>query len=118
MTKEDCKKTPSPEVQWAEKYQNAELTPANFYILESYHTDWDYLIHKLAQSHPGSVIGMLFNGQTPVYYAPKDGYTDAEIGKLVGMAPEIVHKATVFRLKPLGNQKCWEKPTVDYFGEA
>ena len=119
-------KVPVKKVEPEEEEQSFSLdkypTSEDYFIIETYHDDWVYVVGKFLQAHKGYKIkeGFMIVGQggTPTYFLAKSYFKADEIGKLLGITPEVAMTAKVLKLRPMGKQEDWQKPTVDYIGEA
>lgn len=96
-------------------------TPKDYYILEVYSLDWVWMINKFFQKnkHLKPEDGFVAqSGDWPIYFFRKDAVTAEQIAGILGATAEEVTKSQSIQLKRLGDQTKWEKPTVNYFGEA
>lgn len=91
------------------------------FILETFSKDWDIILSRLVRTKAVPMndgFMWLHPPAPPTYFLSKASFTTEELGKALGIDPQVVAVGKVFRLRPLGDQSKWEKPTVDYTGEA
>ncbi len=102
-------------------------SPDLYFILEAQTEDWEYMIQMLITHKEKLETRDAFlqldptMKQFPKFYLSKEKFTAAEIAKLIGYPHadlSVFDNVEVIHLKPIGDQKAWEKPTVPYIGGA
>lgn len=102
-------------------------TPEFYFILEAPTEDWQYIIQakivaKKLDDPKDAFVRVDVSGKVhPRYYLSRKKFTPAEIAKLIGFKGtdlSVFDDVEIIRLKPIGNQTDWQKPTVPYVGGA
>lgn len=94
-----------------------------YYQLEAQSEDWQYLLqsavvkYKLTNSRNAFIQ---FGKKFPVFYIAREKIDAPTMAKIIGYKgnPSDLERDVIIHLKPIGDQSGWEKPTVEYIGEA
>jgi hypothetical protein len=91
------------------------------YTIEVQSPDWIIVLNRLIEQHSPDAKGVSAevdpHGFRAVYTIPRDLIPAAAMAKALGATAEAVANAPRIVLKPL-KQEGWQKPTVEYYGQA
>lgn len=94
-----------------------------YYQLEAQTADWQWILQAAIFKRGLADAKAAFvqvEGPFPMFFLAKSRVTPEDLATILGFKgePKALAETEIIHLKPIGDQKNWQKPTVPYAGAA